>query len=305
MESVYCTIMTKSRLYQFLAQVVSLKKIRSGDFRFYVLCVDQEAFEVLNKLNWTNVHAILDEELGEEVLALKKERRIHEYCWSLKGLWLETIFQKYPEVMRVTFMDSDLYFWDDPELIFKAQGDCSVLLSREEKYSPKWRASFVKKLTRLTGEYNSGFISFKRDEMGISCLSWWKEKTLEACRIDPRKGIFGDQRYLNEMPQLFSNICDITTAGVNVGIWNYRKYTFSEKEGRVFIDKTPLNFYHFSGVRVINNENKVELVHETVENTPFVFTLYQDILTGIVMLVKQIEPEFDGFASKEDLQKYW
>lgn len=305
MESVYCTIMTKSRLYQFLALVLSLNKVRAGDFRFYVLCVDQEAYQVLTKLKWNNLKATLDEELGADILALKKERRIHEYCWSLKGLWLETIFQKYPKVKRVTFMDSDLYFWEDPELIFKAQSDCSVLLSREEKYSPKWRASFVKRLTRLTGEYNSGFISFKRDEMGMACLSWWKEKTIEACRIDPRKGIFGDQRYLNEMPKVFSNICDITTPGVNVGIWNYRKYTFSEKDRRVFIDQTPLIFYHFTGVRVIKHENEVELVHETHENTPFVLTLYQNTLTQIVMVVKQLEPDFDGFATKEDLQKYW
>jgi hypothetical protein len=305
MESVYCTIITKSRLYQFLALVLSLKKMREGNFRFYVLCVDKEAFQLLKKLKWNNVYATLDEEMDEDILVLKKERRIHEYCWSLKGLWLETIFKKYPEVMRVTFMDSDLYFWDDPERIFKAQSDCSVLLSKEEKYSPKWRASFVKRLTRLTGEYNSGFISFKRDEMGMACLSWWKEKTLEACRIDPGKGLFGDQRYLNEMPKIFSNICDISTEGVNVGIWNYRKYTFSEKDHQVFINQIPLIFYHFSGVRIIHRENKVELVHETVENTPFVFSIYQNTLSQIVTMVKQIEPRFDGFATKEDLQKYW
>ncbi|MEH7273551.1 putative nucleotide-diphospho-sugar transferase [Neobacillus vireti] len=305
MESVYCTIMTKSRLYQFLALISSLNKVRAGEFRFHVLCVDKETYNLLKKLNWDHVIATRDKELGEDILALKKERRIHEYCWSLKALWLETIFQKNPEVMRVTFMDSDLYFWDDPELIFNVQPDCSVLLSREEKYHPEWKGNFVKRLKRLTGEYNSGFISFKRDKMGTACLAWWREKTLEACRIDPRKGIFGDQRYLNEMPKLFSNICDITTAGVNVGIWNYRKYTFFEKNGQVFIDRTPLIFYHFSGVRVINQDNKVELVHGTHENTPFVFTIYQNILTQLVTKVREVEPLFDGFATKEDLQKYW
>jgi len=297
--------MTKSRLYQFLALILSLDKVRAGKFRFYVLCIDKETFTLLKKMNWNNVTVSLDEELGEDIIALKKERRIHEYCWSLKALWLETIFKRYPEVMRVTFMDSDLYFWNDPELIFQAQPECSVLLSREEKYSPKWRPSFIKRLTKLTGEYNSGFISFKRDEMGTACLSWWKEKTLEECKIDPGKGIFGDQRYLNEMPKRFSNICDITTEGVNVGIWNYRKYTFSEKNTQVYIDEIPLIFYHFSGVRVINQDNKVELVHETQENTPFVFTIYHTVLTQIVTVVKHIEPEFDGFATKEDLQKYW
>ncbi|SDM88621.1 Nucleotide-diphospho-sugar transferase [Bacillus sp. OK048] len=305
MESVYCTIMTKSRLYQFLALIVSLTKVRAGKFRFHVLCVDKETYDLLEKMNWDSVIVSRDEELGEDIVALKKERRIHEYCWSLKALWLETVLKKYAKSSRVTFMDSDLYFWEDPELIFKAQPDCSVLLSREEKYRPEWGQKFIKRLTRLTGEYNSGFISFKHDEMGLACLAWWREKTLEACNIDPRKGIFGDQKYLNEMPQLFANICDITTAGVNVGIWNYQKYTFTEKDGHVWIDQSPLIFYHFSGVRVINRDNRAEVIHETHENTPMVFTIYQDIITKLVKMVKQLEPSFDGFATQEDLNKYW
>jgi Nucleotide-diphospho-sugar transferase len=305
MESVYCTIITKSRLYQFLALIVSLNKVRAGQFRFFVLCVDEENYNLLKKLNWSNVEVLQDKELDKSVLALKKERKIHEYCWTLKAIFLETVLNKYPEVMRVTFMDSDLYFWEDPELIFKAQPTCSVLLSREEKYNPVWRPNFIKRVKKVTGEYNSGFISFRRDEMGMACLKWWKEKTIEACKIDPLKGIFGDQKYLNEMPQLFTNICDISTAGVNIGPWNYLKYTFYKKNDHVFVGPSKLIFYHFSGVRVTNRNHQLELVHNSEVNTPFVFTMYQDVLNKMVMLVEHVEPEFDGFATEEDLQSYW
>ena len=305
MESAYCSLMTKSRLYQLLAMIVSLNKVRAGKFRFFVLCVDDETYLLLKKLNWENVTVFRDHEFGEDILALKKKRRIHEYCWTLKALFLEMVLTKYPEVMRVTYMDSDLYFWDDPEIIFNEQPDCSVLLCREEKYRPEWRPNFIKRVTKITGEYNSGFISFKRDEMGIACLSWWKEQTLEACRIDPMKGIFGDQKYLNEMPQLFSNICDITTPGVNIGPWDYRKYTFSEKNEQVFINRIPLIFYHFSGVRIKKSDNGPELIHECEVNTPFVFNLYQKLLSYLITMINHIEPGFDGYATKEDLQKYW
>jgi hypothetical protein len=305
MESAYCSLMTKSRLYQFLALYVSLNKVRAGNFRFYVLCVDDETYSLLKKLNWRNLTVFQDKELGEDILALKKERRIHEYCWTLKALFLEMVLTKYPELKRVTYMDSDLYFWDDPEIIFNKQPDCSVLLSKEEKYRPEWKPNFVKKVTKLTGEYNSGFISFKRDEMGMACLRWWKEQTLEACRIDPRLGIFGDQKYLNEMPRLFSNICDITTPGVNIGTWDYRKYTFSEKDEYVFINQIPLIFYHFSGVRIKKGDNGPELVHECEVNTPLVFNLYHKMLSDLITIIKHLEPGFDGFATKEDLQKYW
>jgi hypothetical protein len=305
MESAYCSLMTKSRLYQFLALYVSLNKVRVGDFKFYVLCVDDETYHLLKKLNWKNLTVFQDKELGDDILALKKERKIHEYCWTLKALFLEMVLTKYPELMRVTYMDSDLYFWDDPEIIFNKQPDCSVLLSREKKYRPEWKPNFIKKVTKLTGEYNSGFISFKRDEMGMACLRWWKEQTLEACRIDPRHGIFGDQKYLNEMPRIFSNICDINTPGVNIGPWDYRKYTFSENDDQIYIDHIPLIFFHFSGVRVKKGNNGLELVHECEIDTPFIFNHYQKMIADLITIIQHIEPEFDGYATKEDLQKYF
>lgn len=305
MESVYCSLMTKSRLYQFLALIVSLNKVRAGNFRFFVLCVDEESYHLLKKLDWKNVTVFRDKEFAEDILALKKERKIHEYCWTLKALFLEMVLERYPYVKRVTFMDSDLYFWDDPEIIFNEQPDCSVLLSREEKYRPEWKPNFIKRITKLTGEYNSGFISFKRDEMGIACLRWWKEQTLEACRIDPLKGIFGDQKYLNEMPRVFSNICDISTRGVNIGPWDYRKYTFFEKDEHVYIDQIPLIFFHFSGVRIKKGDNGPVLAHDCEVNTPFVFNLYQKKLKDLISMIHHIEPEFDGYATKEDLQKYF
>jgi hypothetical protein len=305
MESVYCSTITKSRLYQFLALLVSLDKVRKGKFRFFVLCVDDETYNVLKKMNWNNVTIIHEKELSESVRSLKQERKIHEYCWTLKPVLLETVFNQNPKVMRVTFMDSDLYFWEDPEIIFKEQENASVLLSREEKYRPEWKQSFVRKIKNITGEYNSGFISFKRDEVGMSCVQWWKEKTAEACRIDPVKGIFGDQKYLDDMSKLFTNVCDITTAGVNIGPWNYLKYTFTQKDDLIWINQNKLIFYHFSGVRVVNQENKVELIHNSPVNTPFVFTIYQNLLTQLMKLVQHIEPSFNGFATEEDLKSYW
>ncbi|WML39950.1 putative nucleotide-diphospho-sugar transferase [Neobacillus sp. OS1-2] len=305
MDSVYCTIITKSRLYQVLALIVSLDKVRAGDFQFFVLCVDDETYNLLIKLNWKNVHVFHESEIAESVVSLRKERKIHEYCWTLKAIFLETILTKYTDIERITFMDSDLYFLDDPEKIFNRQPNCSVLLSREEKYKPEWKRNFIKRVTNITGEYNSGFISFRRDKMGIACLNWWKEKTIEACKIDPKRGIFGDQKYLNEMPKLFSNICDIELPGVNIGPWNYLKYSFSEKDGYVYIDQCQLIFYHFSGVRIIEQNENIELIHSSTENTPFVFSIYHKLLTQLFTLIKQIEPGFNGFASEEDLKSYW
>ena len=217
---------------------------------------------------------------------------------------METVLNKHPDIQRVTYIDSDLFFWDNPEIIFKKQPNCSVLLTREEKYNPAWKSVFIKKLTEITGNYNSGFISFKRDEVGVSCLRWWKEQSVECCKIAPKEGKFGDQRYLNEMPVRFSGVCDITTPGVNIGPWDYLKYNFHLDEDKVLINQVPLIFYHFSGVRVVH-ENGVKLVHNSRENTPFIYTIYKEVLNRVIKMVEIIEPGFNGYATKDDLKRYW
>ena len=305
MDSVYCTIVSKSRLYQFLSLIVSLTKVRDGNFQFFVLCVDDHAYNLLNKLNWKNVNLFHEKEVSEYIVSLKKDRKIHEYCWTLKGVFIEAILNQYPEVMRVTYMDSDLYFWGDPEWIFNNQSNCSVLLSKEEKFNPEWTHKFTKRIKKITGEYNSGFISFKRSELGNTCLKWWKEKLLEYCKIDFKKGTFGDQKYLNEMPELFEGVCDIATPGVNIGPWNYLKYQFTNKKNQVFIDQNKLIFYHFSGVRVIKKQDKIEFTHYSEKNTPFVYDIYFHVLSQIIKMVEQVDPEFNGFATEEDLKSYW
>ncbi|MGP7817092.1 glycosyltransferase [Niallia sp. 01092] len=304
MDSAYCTILSKTRLFQFLALIISLNNVTKGNFRFYVLCVDEESYNLLKKINWENVHLYPEEELEEHILLLKKERKIHEYCWTLKSIFLETLLLKHGDINRVTYMDSDLYFWGNPEVIFEKQPACSVLLTKEEKYNPAWKKSFIKTLTKITGKYNSGFISFKRDQNSLACLKWWKEKSIESCTILFKKQVFGDQKYLDDMPILFSGICNITTPGINIGPWNYLKYSFSQQKDIVLLDKTPLIFYHFSGVRILEN-NEVKLVHNSESNLPFIYKMYKKVLKDVVKMVSMIDSEFDGYATEEDLKSYW
>lgn len=304
-ESVYCTILSKSRLYQFLALIISISHETKDNFSFYVLCVDRESYQFLKKLGWKNITLYFHEdELNEQIVLLKKERKLHEYCWTLKASLMETIFLKNPTVKRVTYMDSDLYFWKDPETIFQNQPNSSVLLIKEEKYNPEWQKVFIQKLTEITGKYNSGFVSFKRDTNSLACLKWWKEKSIESCTINPKELKFGDQKYLDEMPKLFENVHEITTFGVNIGPWNYRKYHFLQKKNEVLINNKPLIFYHFSGIRILNSK-EIKMVHNKEENIPFVYQNYKEVLRKALKMAHLVDPEFNGFATKDDLKSYW
>lgn len=303
MENVYCSILSKGRVYQFLALLSSMQKVSKEDFDLFALCVDNEAYDLLKKLNMKNLHVVHENELGEDVLALKKARKVHEYCWTLKPIFLEHLMMKHPTANRLTYLDCDLYFWNDPSIIFKNQPGCSVLLSPEEKYNPSWNANFTRHMQKVTGYYNSGYISFKKDEMGLACLKWWKEKCIERCEIVPSEGFFGDQKYLDQMPKLFSNICDITTPGVNIGIWNDLKFQFSEDDSSVYVNNDRLIFYHFCGLRIVN-KNKIELIFNQ-KHIPFIFEYYQQMLQEAIDLTEKTDPTFNGYASADDLKRYW
>lgn len=304
-ENIYCTLLTKTRVYQGITMLMSLSRVIKNPFIVFVYCVDDASYSILKKLSWDHLVLIHENDFPEEIRAIKETRQIHEYCWTLKPVLCEYVMIHYPSIKRVTYLDSDLYFWEDPDKIFQKQPNCSVLLTIEEKYRPNWKKSKLRRRIRITGRYNSGFVSFMRDKVGLESVKWWKKQCLNHCSIQPEKGLFGDQKYLDELPKLFSNICPVTTPGVNIGPWNRLKYQFSKDADSVYVDNDLLVFYHFSSLRVIAKD-RIHFVYK-VDKTklPFIYQMYQEALSDAVELVEKADPQFNGFAAKTDLTKYW
>ncbi|MEH7273553.1 glycosyltransferase [Neobacillus vireti] len=255
-------------------------------------------------MKWENSKLIPEKKLAKSIVLLKNERKVHEYCWTLKPVICEYVLRNYPSVKRITYLDSDLYFWGDPRTIFKKQPDCSVLLSIEEKYSSRANQA-IQRGSKITGLYNSGFLTFKQDEIGLQAVTWWKKKCLENCRISPKEGLFGDQKYLDELPERFGNVCTITTPGVNVGPWNELKYKFLKVNESILIDHHLLIFFHFSGLRVISKNNIQSVNTVSKKRSPFIYQLYREAIDEAIELVENIDRTFNGYADELDLQRYW
>lgn len=304
-ENVFCTVLSNKRLYQGIALLTSLKKVMGKDFILFIHCVDEASYKLLKKIKMKNVSLIREKKIDERIRMLKEQRKIHEYCWTLKPVICEYVLTRYPSIKRITYLDSDLYFCGDPRSIFKNQPDCSILLSIEEKYHPNINQRFFQRKIQITGKYNSGFISFKNDQIGVLAVKWWKKKCLEACRIAPEDGTFGDQKYLDQLSDLFPNCCDIATPGVNVGPWNVLKYQFSNVKDSVFINEHKLIFYHFSGLRVAAKEDIQFVYGVNQKRLPIVYPLYIKALTDAIDSVAKWDPNFNGFADENDLKKYW
>ncbi len=305
MDSIFCTVLSKSRVYQFIAFYFSLEN-NMKEFRLFVLCIDDETHFLLKKMKLRHLILTHVSELENEyLLKIKKERKLNEYCWTLKPIYIESLMSSFG---RVTYTDSDLFCWSDPTVIFHNQPHCSVLLSRHTLYLPTLPLKEIKFRQELFGNYNSGFISFRKDEVGIASIQFWKQRCLEYCHEKGISGSFGDQTYLNYLPSLFPRVCDITTPGVNHGLWDFRLYKFHIKNNQVYVDDAKLIIYHFSGCRIVSEDNIV-LVHHIPDNRaiisfeskeiglPIIYPTYKHILIRVIELVKNVDPGFIGYEN--------
>lgn len=299
MNSIYCTVLSSGRLYQAIAFFLSLKQVED-DAVIKTLCMDDAAFDLLHQMNFTHVDLFHVRELETpELLEKKEERDDSEYCWTLKPIWIEWLFEQ-EQAEEVTYLDADLFFYKSPQVIFQNQPNASVLLSRGDIVIPSFDPEEVKVLQKLLGRYNSGFIHFKGDEAGRKCLSWWKQECLKECKNAPREGKFGDQGYLDHMPMLFEKVEEIETKGVNIGHWNYGEYSYEEKNGRILLENGhPLICYHFSGFRIVDKGDMLQIHEKGRTDLPFFQEAYREVLLHVIESVEQVNPMFNGYAKLE------
>ncbi|MDU3408156.1 hypothetical protein [Clostridium sp.] len=295
--SVFCMVVSRTRLIQAIACFLSLYK-NMDNFKVYILCVDEKCYEFLKEINLDKIVLVTIAELNrEDLLAIKASRKLNQYCWTLKPGFIKHIFTLDDSINRVTYIDSDLFFYQNPNVIFENQPDASVLLSSGEIFLPMYSKEFNQTMQTLTGNFNSGFISFKKDINGLQCVNWWDKMCVDSCTSNPEDNKFGDQKYLDDMPFLFNNVYEITTQGINIGHWNYLKYKFTVSNDNVMVNNNKLIFYHFSGFRIISKYDIRQVHEEDRVNIPFIYQIYKRALGKIIDDVEKINPNFKEYIT--------
>ncbi|WP_129597659.1 glycosyltransferase [Anaerophilus nitritogenes] len=289
MDNGFCIVVSKYRVYQGIVLIESLCENIENP-QIFVLCMDHEGYEILSRYNKNNIKVISIYELEDEILLSKKrERSFTAYCWTLKPIFLEHIINHFSNLKRVTYLDADIYFLNDVKSIFKENINSSVLLSNHN-YTKS-----LKKYEAICGKYNSGFISFKRDEKGLNALKWWKDKCLSWCSEVIEKERFGDQKYLDEMILLWDGVEEIQTIGTNIGFWNHGRYKTSIIEDKVYINNVPLIFYHFAGFRILNEQEFAFTIGFRNEFVNHVYLPYMKKIQESIKRVKDIFPNFPQY----------
>lgn len=210
-----------------------------GDFHLWILSLDNKSYDFLKKQSLENVTLIsLDEVESDDVLVAKGNRTWQEYCWTLSPVLPSYILNKNPDIDHITYLDSDIFFYSDPEPIYNEIGNASIMIIPHR---------FPERLRHLevNGIYNVQMVYFKRDKIGEKCLNRWREQCIEWCYYKLENNRLGDQKYLDVWPQNYDNVCVLKNEQSGVALWNIEKYNVSVKDDQIYIDGLPLIFYHF------------------------------------------------------------
>lgn len=240
----FCTYFDHRYLSRGLVLYRSLSKHCAG-FRLWVLALDQIAYEALDRLKLPQLRLITLEELeraDSDLLRVKPDRSRIEYYFTCTPFLISHIIKEFHDVSLITYLDSDLFFFDDPAPIYSEMSDRSIAII-EHRFPPR-----LSELERL-GKYNVGWVSFRRDPNGQACLEWWRERCLEWCYDRLEEGRFADQKYLDVWPATFKGVAVIQYRGADVAPWNVDSSDIVASAAGVRVDGDSLLFFHFHGFR--------------------------------------------------------
>lgn len=298
MNYTFCTLFDKNYLFQGLALYKSLIA-HCPKFTLYILCLDRETYDLLEKLALDNVRltALKDIE-GPDLLIAKQNRSHGEYCWTLGSVYTHYLLKDNMTIESIAYLDSDLFFYSSPQPIYDEMGKNSVLIMRHN-YEKR-----LKYLEQKSGIYNVAMTIFKNDELGLAVLEKWSKNCLKWCYNRLENGKFGDQMYLDNWPEQYAGVWVLQNTAADVAPWNINQYKIIPDNGRIFIGDHPLIFYHMHTLKILSARtfqlhSSFYKIKPTLER--LIYTPYATELTNIINQIKKIAPDFKfGFSLGED-----
>jgi hypothetical protein len=127
----FCTYFDHRYLAQGMALHASLSATCES-FTLWVLALSEEAERMLAVANRDNVRAVslsALEEFDPELRATRANRSLVEYYFTCSPCFPRYLFCTQDDVREVTYLDSDLYFFSDPQSVFDEIGSSSVAIT--------------------------------------------------------------------------------------------------------------------------------------------------------------------------------
>jgi hypothetical protein len=231
----YCTLFDKNYLYQGVALHDSLQVV-ARDFDLYALAMDDEAFDMLGKLGRKSLVPVrVDDLLTDEVRAVRSRTTHGQFCWVNQPLICQYLLERH-HLDMVTYLESDSYFFSDPEVLFQELGDDSVSLV-PHNFSSEFDNS------ETAGRFCVQFNAFRNDDRARAVLADWRAANFRYDRSAPTA--YPGQTCIDRWPETFPGVKVIEHRGAGVAPWNVRGYRLEMRGDTPTVDGVPVVFYHY------------------------------------------------------------
>ncbi len=270
----YCTLGDHRYLPQLICLIDSIIENFNHEYKIHVLCLDDKVFNCLDKkyknINLYPINKIEEDfsikalrylPAGQEAISnamsSNKDPQFVQFCWALAPCFTDWVMQRIKQ--SCTYVDADLFFFNDTSQFFNELGKKSIGLVRH-------RIDYI----YTSGEFNVGIVHFEHDGPGRSALKFW----CDAMK-NPRNqyslgyGTCGDQKYLEAINSIYRD--DVSIVDKNFGHLAPWNITFHKYENDKIIwnnTQQDLVYFHFAHFVVEENGYRGSYKNEWIWGDP-------------------------------------
>jgi hypothetical protein len=274
----FCTLFDHHFLPMGMALYRSLA-VHAGAFHLWIVCMDETVERQLRWLGLSGVSLIPIREIEERharLAEIKSRRNTAEFCWTVTPFTFQEVFKREPFARRVTYLDADVFFFDDPKILLREMETAAKdVLITEHAYAPEYDE------TVRYGRFCVQFLTVSRTDAARQIIDRWQGQCLDWCGAVPDKGRFGDQKYLDDWPERFPHAVHIVRqTAKTLAPWNVRHLTRSCPAPRPVL-------YHFHRLRILG-PSKVMLYLDYVvgKNAAPFYRAYSDQLRDCLAVMR-------------------
>jgi hypothetical protein len=310
-----CIFTIVAKNYIPLANILgdSIKE-KNGSVEFKIFVADEIENDV-NELS-SNFQLIESQKLNiPDFFSLAFKYNLTEFCTAIKPFCFEFLLDS--GYNKIVYFDPDIYVFSSLLPIINNLDNASIILTphlteSQDLYTGHWPEGGLSN----SGIYNLGFLALKNSEIGCNLISWWKNRTITMCYIEPREGYFTDQKLMDFVPALFNDVLIEKNIGFNVALWNVHERKIEKKDDLYYVayrSKTSsgmdlLTFVHFSNLHFPLYDNFDDF-------HPFPLDAYSDFLEltyfysqklkeyNFLNILSKFPYTFDYFSNGEKISK--
>jgi hypothetical protein len=259
--------------------------------RLFVLCLDDETFDLLGRLELPRVELLRLRDVEDDALRkVKPHRSRAEYTWTFSPCLPLHLLQAHEDLDSITYLDADLMFFSTPQPVLAEIGDSSIAVI-DHRYPARLAH------LEVYGHFNVQWVGFRRDHEGLACLTSWREECIDWCFSYFDGERMADQKYLDAWPRRYRSLHVIQNPGAGVAPWNFPRYRFSRSGGRFTVDDQPLIFYHFHQLQILRGLrfNRLPAIYSQDGPPPIaLYEVYEEALRDSLGDVRRLNPGFNG-----------